>query len=94
MDSKRINKFADSIGAKISSFINDCCTSAMELATSTNKYTIADLDTKINPDETLREYILDGISEFGLPSVDFAVMTDEELRDLLATVDDCWRAVL
>ena len=53
-------------------------------------YTSADLDTKVNSDETLREYIRDTEKEFGKSKADVDNMSNAELNEYISGLDSLW----
>ena len=58
------------------------------------RYTKADLTNKVNPEETLLEYIRDTENEFNLPLKNLEVLTDEELTAYVEYLDTKWSEVV
>lgn len=54
-------------------------------------YTITDLDSKVNADETLREYIRNTEKEFMKKRADIDDMDDAELNTYIDYLDSLWR---
>lgn len=54
-------------------------------------YTITDLDSKVNADETLREYIRNTEKEFMKERADIDNMVDSELNTYINYLDSLWR---
>lgn len=50
----------------------------------------ANLDKKVNKEETLREFIRDSENEFQISNEDIDNMTDEELEEYVEWLDDLW----
>ena len=53
------------------------------------RWALSDLDSPVNEDETLREYLEDGAETFGV-EVDWEHLTDEKLNDLVMEIDNQW----
>lgn len=70
--------------------INESIVNAINAATTKTVYTLADLDKIINEDETLREYLEDGVKEFNLGFNIDSIKTDDELNSILEEVDSYW----
>lgn len=83
-DNTSVNLYLD---RKVSSAIE----SALDTATQEYWYSLSQLDCEVNEDETLREYLEDGIKEFNLNVSLCDVTTDVELNKLVQLVDDCWK---
>lgn len=54
------------------------------------KFSVKDLDIKINDDETLREYIIDSEKIFLLEHKDLDSMSTEELTEYVNKLDRRW----
>lgn len=85
--SKISNDFLERIDDRIDAMINDILN---EAAVAYN-YTVADLDSKVNTEQTLREYIRDTEMEFGQASADIESMSAEELNNYIKKLDTFWR---
>lgn len=55
-------------------------------------YTTANLNDQINEDETLIEFIADGIEEFGL-EISVSEITDENINSIVQIIDNLWEEV-
>lgn len=53
-------------------------------------YTIADLNKKVNEDETLEEYIRDTEESFSLPKKELTVLSEDELNSYVKKLDSYW----
>lgn len=85
--SKISNDFLERIDDRIDAMINDILN---EAAVAYN-YTVADLDSKVNTEQTLREYIRDTEMEFGQASADIESMSAEALNNYIKKLDTFWR---
>ena len=76
-----INKLDDKIDNQINSLL--------ALGNSYH-YTIADLNKKVNEDETLEEYIRDTEESFSLPKKELTVLSEDELNSYVKKLDSYW----
>lgn len=60
------------------------------LNSSSFGYTLADLNKKVNEEETLLEYIRDSEREFGLPRKE---LTDENINPYIKRLDILWEVI-
>lgn len=74
---------------KLDTKINDAIENIISTKADYN-YTLADLDKKINDEETLREYIADSEETFYLPKVSVDDLTNEELNNYVKQLDKRW----
>lgn len=75
-------------------FVSDNIATAVEMSSQVYHYSIADLDEKVNEDETLREYLLDSMHEFSISETDLETLSDAQLNLLITQCDALWKAVL
>lgn len=54
------------------------------------QYSVADLNKKVNDEETLEEYIRDTEHEFGLEKRELSNLTSQDLTSYVAYLDSLW----
>jgi len=54
------------------------------------KYIPEDMNTKVNENETLLQFIRNSEKEFGMNVANLGTMTDKEFNDYIYFLDDLW----
>lgn len=85
------SEFERKVNQRMDNFCRTKIESVVADANQAVKFGHKDLDKFVNDEETLREYLNDGIAEFHLQPVDLDSLTDEEVMQLLDRIDSLWR---
>lgn len=88
-----LNGYANSIVERLDEKINTAIKNSIKLANTPTKFTVGDLNGKINNSETLLDYIRDSEKEFNLKEADVFNMDSAHLTSYIAFLDDLWRPV-
>lgn len=90
-----MSRFEDFVNRKMDAFASSKIEAAIKKSENAHvEYDTTQLDQKVNPEETLREYINDGIKEFGLTPVNLDDLSKKDLNILLKRIDELWGAAI
>ena len=90
----KVQKLGSDMNQRLDDKVVSSIEGVIKLAEEISVYTVEQLDDKVNEDETLREYLIDGADEFKIPHVDLDSLSTDELNARVSMFDHLWAVEL